>query len=101
MNRPCEHPGCGFLARPSRRTCTTHRNSPPPEPGPAFDGDEVDFVVSNRIPAAGLMRPELISVAGQLGARRVPVEEVADLVGASLRTVRRWQARYAQEGEAA
>lgn len=90
MNRPCEIDNCGFFARPNRRTCTTHRHIPAEKFEAFVDEIEVDFVVRERLSAAGLERGEQILVAARLADERVPDTEIARLAGVSTRTVRRW-----------
>ncbi|MFJ7999023.1 helix-turn-helix domain-containing protein [Streptomyces sp. NPDC096310] len=96
MNRNCEVSDCPSLARPHRRTCATHRarihrDSIPVEPVPSADLEEVEFVVRERMSAAGLPRPEQRLVVLELAGCRVPAAEVARLVGVSERTVYRWR----------
>jgi DNA-directed RNA polymerase specialized sigma24 family protein len=84
------------MARPYRRTCATHRARVhraeiPAEPFIPVDLDEVEFVVRERVSAAGLSRPEQVLVVAGLVGREVPTDEIARLVGVSARTVHRWK----------
>lgn len=97
MNRWCEYPACGSMARPGRHTCTTHRARAhraalPAEPAPAVDMDEVAYVVAEHLSAADLPRPEQRAVVVELAGRQVPAQRIAELVGVSERTVHRWRA---------
>ncbi|MEZ3180326.1 helix-turn-helix domain-containing protein [Streptomyces pimonensis] len=56
------------------------------------DEEEVEFVVRDRSPDHGLTRLGRRIAARQLLERDASVEEIAELIGVTPRTVYRWQA---------
>lgn len=60
------------------------------------DADDVASVVDDRLPDWGLTRIDQRIAARQLAERDAAVEEIAELIGVTPRTVYRWQAEERQ-----
>ncbi|CAM5391253.1 helix-turn-helix domain-containing protein [Streptomyces sp. NPDC059459] len=64
------------------------------------DEQDIEFVVRDRLPDWGLTRRSRRIAAQQLTERDVSVEEIAELIGVTPRTVYRWRAEGFQEAAA-
>lgn len=90
----CENPRAHH-----RTVCQTHRQRIRKWGDPHFsqwgtaDMQDVELIVRERRPAAGLTRLERVLIAHGLTERQVPAHEVARIVGVNQRTVERWRAK--------
>lgn len=99
MNRLCRIDGCQQQARPQRTICEAHRTRLRRHGDPHFsrrhtlNEAEVDLIVSDPRPAAGLTLAERQEIAARLTERGWSAERIAQVVGSSPRTVERWRSK--------
>ena len=96
--RACATAGCSAAPERGRKICSRCRHRIRTYGDPHFsrthtlDQGEVDLIVSDPRPAAGLTLPERRAIAARLTERQWSAERIATVVGCSPRNVHRWRA---------
>lgn len=101
MNRHCRITDCHNPPRPGRRICFKHRTritrhgDPHHTEWSVADDHDIQTVIREQRPAAGLTRLERVKVAQGLTGLGLPATEIARILGVAERTVYRWRATTA------
>jgi DNA-directed RNA polymerase specialized sigma24 family protein len=96
--RPCHIDDCHKPARTGRRLCDGHRTritrhgNPHHTEWSVADDHDVQVLIREQRPAAGLTRLERVKVAQGLTDHGLPAAEIARILTVAERTVYRWRA---------